>query len=131
VDYQWAAACFRKAGLRSAGFTEPKVFYKYAYQYLVSDLLNIAWDAALHFDEYGGGTGSAFERDFSKYIRTENTGLPADRIRTISSLKSGRSRLIQIADLLAGVIKNRVEGSFDLTSEVEEKELWVRDFPPL
>jgi hypothetical protein len=129
-DYQWAAVSFKKADLTSAGFSTPTVFYKYAYQFLVSDLLNIAWGASLYFDEYGGGAGSVFERQFIEYLRVQNRGLPADRIRSISSLRSGQSRLIQLADLLAGVLKNKLDGSFDLTNEVEEKELWVRLFPP-
>jgi len=129
-DYEWAAVCFNKAELNSGGFASPAVFYRYAYQFLVSDLLSIAWGASLYFDEYGGGPGSAFERAFVKHLREQNAGLPADRIRTISSLKSGQSRLIQMADLLAGVVKNKADGSFDLMSVVDEKQLWVRFFPP-
>jgi len=36
VDFQWVAVCFVKERLTSRGFAEPKIFYKYASQFLTS-----------------------------------------------------------------------------------------------
>jgi hypothetical protein len=51
LEYQWAAACFDKRQLTSSGFADPKTFYRYAFQFLIGDLLTIAWQADLVIDK--------------------------------------------------------------------------------
>src|SRR5690606_20597914 len=41
LDYQWAAACFEKPRLEPAVFADPVAFYRYAFQFLVGDLLTL------------------------------------------------------------------------------------------
>jgi hypothetical protein len=51
LEYQWAAARFDKSKLSGPGFADPKTFYRYAFQFLVGDLLTLAWQADLVIDE--------------------------------------------------------------------------------
>lgn len=129
VDFQWAAACFVKENLTGRGFSDPTTFYRYTYQFLVGDLLCVTWASELYFDEYSQ-IGSAFEATFKDYLREQNAGLPPDRIRSITMLESHRERLLQFADLLGGVVKNRLDGSFDLLDLVDEKLIDLRIWPP-
>ncbi len=52
LDYQWAAACFIKPALVGPAFAEANTFYRYAMQFLVGELLTVAWQADLVIDEY-------------------------------------------------------------------------------
>lgn len=129
VDFQWAAVCFVKRRLRGPGFRHAKTFYKYASQFLVGDLLNISWGASLYFDEYGRSQ-SAFDREFQAYLKKQNSGLPRTRLKSIAMLKSDKEPLIQLADLIAGVIKNAAKGSFDLLHLIDEKMIGLTIWPP-
>ena len=128
LDFQWAAVCFVKKRLTSKGFGDSTTFYRFAYQFLAEELLNIAWDAELYFDEYSK-IGSAFEKEFASYIKARNAGLPPHRLKSVTMLSSDRSRLIQLADLLAGIVKNQAKGKFDLQHLVDDKVIRVQYWP--
>lgn len=129
VDFQWAAVCFVKKRLTSPGFEKPKTFYRYACQFLVGDLLTIASQAGLYFDEYGASQ-SQFDLELQAYLINRNAGLPPDHLKSISMLPSGREPLIQLADLIAGVVRRAAKGDLELLYLIEEKMIDVRFWPP-
>jgi hypothetical protein len=128
LDFQWAAVCFVKKKMTSPGFANSTSFYRFAYQFIAEEFLSLAWDAELYFDEYSN-IGSKFQREFAAYIKKRNAGLPPHRLKSVAMLKSEQSRLIQLADLLAGVVKNQVKGKFDLQHLVDDKVLKVQYWP--
>jgi hypothetical protein len=129
VDFQWAAVCFVKERLTSRGFGEAKTFYKYASQFLAGDLLTISSRSELYFDEYGASQ-SRFDRELQAYLLNRNAGLPPDHLKSIAMLSSGQQPLIQIADLIAGVVRRAARGDRDLLYAIEDKMIDVRIWPP-
>jgi hypothetical protein len=95
---------------------------------LAEELLNLAWDSELYFDEYSK-IGSAFEKEFAAYLKAKNAGLPPHRLKSIRMLKSESSRLLQLADLVAGVIKNQAKKKFDLQHLIDDKAIRVQYWP--
>ncbi len=69
VDYEFAVACFVKAKLRGHGFRYPSMFYKYAFGFLIDDVLDDTGEVNIVFDEYGG-KNSSFQDEFFEYLRT-------------------------------------------------------------
>lgn len=130
VEYEWAAVVFHKSGLKGPGFRHSTSFYKYAYQSLAGILLDHVSHADLVFDQYSSSNQSAFAKSFFGYLREQNAGYPAERIKSIDMLDSKGELLLQLADLIAGVVKNREKGKFDLTPMIEEKCLALEQFPP-
>jgi hypothetical protein len=129
VDFQWAAVCFVKERLTSRGFAEAKIFYKYASQFLAGDLLTISSRSELYFDEYGASK-SRFDRELQAYLIDRNAGLPPDHLKSIAMLPSGKQPLIQIADLIAGVVRRAARGDRELLYAIEDKMIDVRLWPP-
>jgi hypothetical protein len=129
VDYQWAAVCFVKERLTSPGFAKAKTFYRYASQFLAGDLLTISSRSELFFDEYGASR-SQFDRELQAYLIDRNAGLPPEHLQSISMLSSGREPLIQLADLIAGVVRKAARGDNELLYSVEDKMIDVRIWPP-
>lgn len=127
LDYQWAAACFDKSKLKSAGFADPMAFYRYAFQFLVGDLLTLAWQADLILDE---NSTPAVQAELEKYLRRQNSGLPVSKFGTLSFTKSSENRLVQLADLIAGAVRRSVEGDRHPLEEIEEKMMTLRYWPP-
>jgi hypothetical protein len=127
LDYQWAAACFHKPELTSAGFSDPKTLYKYAFQFLVSDLLTIAWQADLVIDE--SSTGS-FQDELSSYLRHQNSGMPVNRLKSVKFADSSKVRLVQLADLVAGAVRRSVEGDNVPLREIEHQAVNLHHWPP-
>ena len=56
------------AVLVSAGFTHVKTLCEYASQFLIVDLLSVAWCAELYFDEYGGSL-SVVDEEFQVHLK--------------------------------------------------------------
>jgi Protein of unknown function (DUF3800) len=128
VDYQWAAACFDKANLTSAGFANPVTFYRYAFQFLIGDLLTIARQADLVIDEY---STPEFQAQLDAYLRRQNSGLPITRLGLIKFSDSSKERLVQLADLVAGAVRRSVEGHNRPLREIEHKMINLQFWPPL
>jgi hypothetical protein len=129
VDFQWAAVCFVKARLTSPGFAQAKNFYKYASQFLAGDLLTISSRTELYFDEYGASQ-SRFDKELQSYLVERNAGLPPEHLKSITMLASGKERLIQLADLIAGVARRAAKGDPDLLYSIEDKMIDMRVWPP-
>lgn len=127
LDYQWAAACFDKAQLVSQGFADPKTFYRYAFQFLVGDLLTMAWQADLVLDQ--NSTKQAQE-ELENYLRRANSGLPVTRLNDVKFSDSSKSRLVQLADLVAGAVRRTFEGKPLPFMEIEEKMINLQFWPP-
>jgi hypothetical protein len=127
LEYQWAAACFVKAKLDSAGFADPKTFYRYAFQFLVGDLLTVAWQADLVIDE---NSTPEFQAQLETYLRLQNSGLPVGRLQSIKFSPSGKSRLVQLADLVAGAVRLSVEGQSVPLREIEHQMISLQVWPP-
>jgi hypothetical protein len=127
LDYQWAAACFNKPLLTSPGFADPMTFYRYAFQFLVGDLLNLAWQADLVLDQ---NSTPAVQAEFEAYLRRENSGLPVSRLGAVQFSDSSKSRLVQLADLVAGAVRRSVSGESMPLREIEEKMINLQFWPP-
>jgi hypothetical protein len=127
LDYQWAAACFHKPALNSAGFSDPKTFYRYAFQFLIADLLQIAWQAELVIDE---SSTSSFQNQLKHYLKKQNSGLPVNKLTDIGFSSSSQQRLIQLADLIAGAVRRAVTGSPGPLREIEHRKISLQFWPP-
>jgi hypothetical protein len=129
IDYDAACVCFVKKSLTSKGFQFPKVFYKYAFQFLLNDLLDYVGQVNLFFDEYSPEK-SRFIKEFLKYIRERNTAYSYQKIDQAKLIKSVKSPSAQMADLIAGAMKWKLMGKADLLPLIDEKLLFVKTFPP-
>lgn len=127
LDYQWAAACFDKSQLTSAGFADPSTFYRYAFQFLVGDLLTVAWQADLVIDE---NSTPAFQAELENHLRRQNSGLPVNRLGAVKFSSSSKERLIHLADLVAGAVRRSVEGEPVPLREIEHKMINLQFWPP-
>lgn len=128
LDYQWAAACFDKRRLTSAGFADPKTLYRYAFQFLVGDILTIAWQADLVIDEH---SSPVFQAELEGYLRRQNSGLPINRLGEIRFSKSSKERVVQLADLVAGAVRRHVaDGDAQPLREIEHKMINLQHWPP-
>lgn len=127
LDYQWAAACFDKRKLTSGGFADPKTFYRYAFQFLIGDLLTIAWQADIVIDE---NSTQAFQSQLEGYLRRQNSGLPVNRLGSVRFSASSKERLIQLADLVAGAVRRSTQGEQVPLREIEHKMINLQFWPP-
>lgn len=127
IDYQWAAACFVKPRLTSAGFQEPRTLYRYAFQFLIGDLLMTAWQADLVIDEH---STPEFQRQLEAYLRKQNSGLPVQRLQRVSFAESSKQRLIQLADLVAGAVRRSTTGAHAPLDEIEHQMINLQFWPP-
>jgi hypothetical protein len=127
LDYQWAAACFDKPMLRSPGFADPLTFYRYAFQFLIGDLLTIAWQSDLVLDQ---NSTEIVQSELEQYLRRENSGLPVSRLGAINFSDSSKNRLVQLADLVAGAVRRSVAGEPHPLREIEDKMINLQYWPP-
>jgi hypothetical protein len=127
LEYQWAAACFDKSKLTSAGFADPKTFYRYAFQFLIGDLLTVAWQADLVID---GSSTPEFQAALESYLRRQNSGLPINKLGEIKFATSSKERLVQLADLVAGAVRRSVEGERVPLREIEHQMINLQFWPP-
>ncbi|MBL7959362.1 DUF3800 domain-containing protein [bacterium] len=118
VDYTFATICFIKKSLTGKGFNYPKSFYKYAYQILIDRVLTYVGEANLYFDEYGD---PKFKNEFFRYIKKRSLGFPISKIHDMKMVESHEKAGTQLADLIAGVVKNKEQGKFNLLELVEVK----------
>lgn len=127
LDYQWAAACFDKPLLTSAGFADPMTFYRYAFQFLVGDLLTVAWRADLVVDQ---NSTEAVQAELEDHLRRQNSGLPVSRLGSVNFSDSSKTRLVQLADLVAGAVRRSVAGETLPLREIEDKMINLQFWPP-
>ena len=127
VDYLWAAACFRKEHLHNPAFGDAKTFYKYAFQFLIGELLTIAWQADLVIDQYSTDT---FQAEMEAHLRAQNSGLPVTRLDHVTFAESSRDRLVQLADLVAGAVRRATEGVEAPLDQIREKMMYLQFWPP-
>jgi hypothetical protein len=127
LDYQWAAICFDKSELSSPGLADATTFYRYAFQFLVGELLTIAWQADLVIDEH---SGPAFQTALEEYLRRQNSGLPVNRLGAVQFAESNKERLVQLADLVSGAVRLSAIGESIPLREIEQKLISLQYFPP-
>ena len=127
IDYQWAAACFDKSRLVSAGFEDPKTLYRYAFQFLIGDLLMTAWQADLVIDQ---NSTREFQRQLAVYLRRQNSGLPMQRLQSVSFAESSKQRLVQLADLVAGAVRRSANGQQAPLRQIEHQMINLQFWPP-
>jgi hypothetical protein len=127
LEYQCAAACFVKDRLAGPGFADPTTLYRYAFQFLVGELLTIAWQAQLVIDE---NSTQEFQAALADYLRRNNSGLPVNRLQAVDFATSSKSRLIQLADLVAGAVRRSIDGERAPLRELSEKMVSLQYWPP-
>jgi hypothetical protein len=125
LDYEFCYVCFLKRELVGPGFEYPKSFYKYAYSFLLDRVIESVVAGSLFFDEYSSHE-SPFNSEFIEYIAKHNAFIKKDQMK----IEDSRDRPgIQLADLLCGVVRNRMEGNFDLFPLVQDKLTDFANFP--
>jgi len=127
IEYQWAAACFHKHRLTSPGFEDPKTLYRYAFQFLIGELLTVVWQADLVIDEH---SADRFQRQLERYLRKQSVGLPLNRLNSIRFGSSSKIRLIQLADLVAGAVRRSTAGEPGPLDEIEHQMINLQHWPP-
>lgn len=128
IDYEFASVCFIKKDLTSEGFKYPKSFYKYAFSFLIDNVLNYTGAVNLYFDVYSN-KNSKFETEFLNYIKKSALGFPFNKVDQTDMLSSTDHPLIQMADLLTGVVRDIIEGKGTLFKYVEDKAIDIYYFP--
>jgi len=127
LEYQWAAACFDKPNLTGAGFADPMTFYRYAFQFLIGELLTVSWQADLVLDQ---NSTDAVQQELEAYLRRQNSGLPISRLGLVKFSDSSKTRLVQLADLVAGAVRRFVAGERHPLLEIEDKMITLQFWPP-
>jgi hypothetical protein len=131
LDYEFSSVCFNKAKLAKNSFPDPKSFYKYAFQRLLETVYEHIDEGKLFFDQYGGNEKKTFENEFFKYILRQNLAFPISKINKMAMTESQSSNLVQLADLLSGVVKHSLTGNRKLIKLpfVDDKKLDVLVIP--
>jgi hypothetical protein len=111
--------------LSSEGFNYPKSFYKYAYRFLLENLVESVLTADLYFDQYSN-TNSTFSDEFIAYIKKNQPIIKSDQIQIVDSRQYPG---IQLSDLISGVIRVQLEGSEDLLHLIDEKRIEIIHYP--
>jgi hypothetical protein len=76
-----------------------------------------------------GASRSRFDRELQSDLIEKNAGLPRDQLKSIAMLPSGKERLIQLADLIAGVVGQAARGNATLLYSIEDKMIDIRVWP--
>lgn len=96
------------------------------FQFLIGDLLTVAWQADLVIDEY---STPEFQAQLQSYLRRQNSGLPVSRLGCVTFSSSSKERLVQLADLVAGAVRFSVEGEPVPLREIEHKMINLQHWP--
>lgn len=128
MDFEFISVCFVKKRLTGEGFKYPTVFYKYAFKFLTSNVLDYVNHANLRFDTYGG-KGSIFEKEFFEYIEKQNMGYAQSRVKQLEMVDSRGDSIVQLADLICGAVKRSAEGDNGLLDLLQDKAIDVIVFP--
>jgi hypothetical protein len=127
LEYQWAAACFDKPNLTTAGFADPLTLYRYSFQFLIGELLTVSWQADLVLDQ---NSTDIVQQELEAYLRRQNSGLPVSRLGSVKFSDSSKTRLVQLADLVAGAVRRFMAGERHPLLEIEDKMISVQFWPP-
>ena len=122
-----SAGSSHKPRLTSAGFADPMTFDRYAFQFLVGDLLTVAWQADLVLDQ---NSTQAAQAELEEHLRRQNSGLPVSRLGSVKFSDSSKTRLVQLADLVAGAVRRSVAGEALPLREIEDKMINLQFWPP-
>jgi hypothetical protein len=125
LDYEFASVCFHKKLLVGEGFSYPKSFYKYAYRFLLENLVESVLTADLYFDQYSN-TNSTFSNEFITYIKKNQPIIKSDQIQMVDSRQYPG---IQLSDIISGVIRVELEGSEKLLHLIDEKKIDIIHYP--
>ncbi len=128
LDYEWAAVCFHKSNLTSAAFESPTTFYRYAYQFLVGDLISVYPRCNLVLDQ---NSTESSQLELEQHLRSMNSGLPVSRLGDIAFADSSKVRLVQLADLIAGAVRLAASGREHPLREIEERAVSLVHWPRL
>ncbi|MFA4794683.1 MULTISPECIES: DUF3800 domain-containing protein [Leptospira] len=82
----------------------------------------------LYFDEYSG-KNSKFQKEFKDYITKKNTEYYFKKVEQLEMFQSSDHPFIQVADLIAGVLKNQMKNKNNLFELIEEKCIFTKIFP--
>ena len=108
-------------------FPDPMMFYRYAFQFLVGDLLTVAWPADLAQDQQ---STQAAKAESEEHLRTQNSGLAVSRLGSVKFSDSSKTRLVQLADLVAGAVRRSAAGEALPLREIEDKMINLQFWPP-
>ena len=122
-----SAGSSHKPRLTSAGFADPMTFYRHAFQFFVGDLLTVAWQADLVLDQ---SSTQAAQAEFEEHLRRQNSGLPVSRFGSVKFSDNSKTRLVQLADLVAGAVRRSVAGEALPLREIEDKMINLQFWPP-
>lgn len=130
IDYEFVSVCFIKEELYGEGFkNSSKSFYKYSFDFLIKNITNyIEGNISLFFDQYSQ-KNSAFQDEFFNYLKEKNLEFKFKRVDNIEMFDSKDHPYIQLADLIAGVLKLKMKKKVDLFNLIEEKCIDVIYFP--
>jgi hypothetical protein len=70
------------------------------------------------------------QAELEAYLRRENSGLPVSRLGSVNFADSSKSRLVQLADLVAGAVRRSVAGEDHPLREIEDKMITLQYWPP-
>ena len=124
--YVWAAACFDKRKLESPGLLDPKTLYRYAFRFVIEDLLAVTWRPTVVIDEYSNVT---FQEELAAYLKRQTAGTP-QTIQSVRFAQSSKDRLIQLADLVAGAVRASAMGNHVPLREIEHQSIGLSHWPP-
>lgn len=128
IDFEVFSICFDKVLLQKKAFSSPKHFYFIAFKKLIHKILDYPGLAELYFDQYGD-LDSSFKSEFEEFVRINSTFYPKDKISIFKQVDSRESNLIQIADLVCGLISKRFKKKLDYLSLLSEKIVELEVFP--
>jgi hypothetical protein len=125
LDYEFASVCFHKKQLSGEGFNYPKSFYKYAYRFLLENLVESVMTADLYFDQYSN-INSPFSREFIIYLQKNQPFITSDQIQIVDSRNFPG---IQLADLISGVIRVELENQEGILRLIDDKRIDIIHYP--
>lgn len=83
----------------------------------------------LYFDEYSG-KNSQFQKEFKDYITKKNTEYYFKKVEQLEMFQSSDHPFIQVADLIAGVLKNQMKIKIIYLSLLK-RNVFLQEFFPI
>lgn len=83
----------------------------------------------LYFDEYSG-KNSQFQKEFKDYITKKNTEYYFKKVEQLEMFQSSDHPFIQVADLIAGVLKNQMKNKIIYLSLLK-RNVFLQEFFPI
>jgi len=127
-EYWFASIVLRKSALRNGNYDNPKKVYKQAFKMLIDRILINLPLVSIFYDEYGS-RNSNFQDEFFKYMLNAKIQYPSNQITNQEMINSAENPFIQLADILCGVVKNKVNGNDNHFKLIQERLLDLIIFP--